>query len=114
MTREKRAHTRVARAVPVKVTIPVNDSDLVIQTKNISCSGALCVADRKVDPMTKVVITMLLPQHNDLPSTKIVCNGVIVRVEEDKTTGLFDLGIFFNDIREKERAKLEHYIEHYA
>jgi len=114
MTREKRAHTRVDRAVPVKVNIPVNDSDLVIQTKNISCSGALCVADRHVELMTKVVITMLLPQHNDLPSAKIVCNGVVVRAEEDITTGMCDLGIFFNDIREKERAKLEHYISHYV
>ena len=110
MTREQRAHTRVSRAVPVKVTIPVSDSDLVIQTKNISCSGALCVADRRVEPMTKVTITMLLPQHDDQPSEKIVCNGVVVRVEEDPTTGLYDLGVFFNDIREKERAKLEHYI----
>lgn len=114
MTREQRVHRRVAKELPLKVKIPVQSSDVVIQTQNLSCNGALCTCDRFIAPMTKVNVTMLLPPHGKHAAKKVCCSGVVVRIKEDKVTGLFNIGLFFNDIKEKERHKIEDFIEDYS
>lgn len=112
MVTDKRAFLRVNKTLPLKINIPIQEADLVIQTKDLSCNGALCTSDRFLAPMTKVSITMLLPAHKNHAATKISCKGVVVRVKEDPDSNTFLIGLFFNDIKEKERHKLEDYINH--
>lgn len=114
VSRDQRAHKRVAKELPLKVKIPIQSADVVIQTQNLSCSGALCTCDRFIAPMTKVNITMLLPPHGKRAAKKVTCTGVVVRIKEDKESGLFHIGLFFNDIKEKERHKIEDFIEDYS
>ena len=110
---EKRQFSRVAKTIPIKINIPVHDADIVIQTLNLSCNGALCKSDRFIAPMTKVSITMLLPARNGSAAKKVSCKGVVVRIKEDAGNDTFNVGLFFNDIKDKERIKLEDYIKHY-
>lgn len=113
-SRDQRAHQRVAKKLPLKVKIPIQSADVVIETMNLSCNGALCTCDRFIAPMTKVNITMLLPSHGKRAAKKVSCSGVVVRIKEDKETGLFSIGLFFNDIKDKERHKIEDFIDGYS
>jgi len=66
--------------------------------------------------MTKLKITLLLPEklkNLKEKSQKVNCVGVVVRTEESTQKGQYDVAIFFEQIREKERSKLEDYINHH-
>ena len=66
--------------------------------------------------MTKLKITLLLPEKEKSPkekSQKVNCIGVVVRAEESSQKGHYDIAIFFEQIREREKSKLEDYINHH-
>jgi len=113
-TVERRQYPRVKRTIPIKVKIP--GTDLVTQTKDISCLGAFCSVKYSIPLMTKLSITLLLPEHkkmnNRIPH-KITCQGVIVRSEESPKDNLFHIAIFFTQIREKDKSLLENFITHH-
>ncbi len=111
---ERRQSPRVKKTVPIKVKVP--GIDLVTQTKDISSLGAFCSVKQSIPLMTKLSITLLLPEHkkenNKIPH-KIACQGVIVRSEESPKDNLFHIAIFFTQIREKDKSLLESFIEHH-
>jgi len=113
-TVERRQSPRVKKTIPIKVKIP--GTDLVAQTKDISSLGAFCSIKQNIPLMTKLGITLLLPEHkkvnNKIPH-KITCQGVILRSEESPKDNLFHIAIFFTQIREKDRLLLESFIEHH-
>lgn len=110
MIAERRSSPRVKKVLPLKVRIPVQDADIVIRTSDISCNGAFCCTEQFIAPMTRLDITMLIPRQSNKEAIKVTCKGIVVRVKEDARSKLFNIGIFFTDIKEKERRKLEDYI----
>jgi len=115
MVKERRRYPRIEKTIPLKVS--AGNFDLVTQTKNISCNGAYCIMNRTLPLMTKLQITLLLPEKNKKKkencSLKIKCMGVVVRSQKDTASKKerFKTAIFFEQIREKERGKLEEYID---
>lgn len=114
MINERRRYPRIKKNVPLKVS--AQGYDIVTQTKNISCNGAYCSLNTYVPLMTKLKITLLLSEKNSTnreKSKKVHCVGVVVRIEESNKKGTFDAAIYFEQIREKEKLKLEEYLSYH-
>ncbi|MBU1998418.1 MAG: PilZ domain-containing protein [Candidatus Omnitrophota bacterium] len=105
MKSERRRHTRIDTALPIRLA--VNGYDFSTSTKNLSCVGAYCLINKYIPPFTKVSVKMMLPIKNEYCDAK--CTGVIVRTE-DEPAGGFNIAIFFNGIRDITRQKISRYI----
>lgn len=113
---ERRKYPRVEAFLPLKITSA--DYDIVTETKNISASGAYCTVDEPLPLMTKLSIIILLPfKHNSGGERgknikKINCGGAVVRKETVRDNGkhLYRVGIFFNEISDKDRKVIVSYI----
>jgi hypothetical protein len=111
--KEKRLHPRVSGALPIKISSDSN-IDLVTETHNISASGVFCAVESPIDEMTKINIVLLVPvRKNTVKSVKkINCKGVVVRNTHvpDNGKNPYWVGIFFNDIKDKDRKIIHDYI----
>mgnify|MGYP001577182158 CR=1 FL=1 len=110
---ERRSHPRIEKNVPLK--IKDDRFDIVTETKNISCSGAYCIVNQYLAPMTKVAITLLIPipkSDNKTVIKKIKCQGVVVRTEPNFQTkdGEYKIAIFFNQIGRKDMQDISSYV----
>ena len=110
---ERRSHPRIEKNVPLK--IKDDQFDIVTETKNISCSGAYCIVNQYLSPMTKVAITLLIPipkSDNKATIKKINCQGVVVRTEPNFQTkdGEYKIAIFFNQIGGKDMQDISSYV----
>ena len=109
-SQERRTAPRIVHEVPVTIRHP--EGEFVVQTKNLSTSGAYCVFKRFVPPMTKLEIHLQIPANPHAKS--IACQGVVVRVDPphaDPNRRHYDVAIFFSDIQPAERASLTAYIQ---
>ncbi|MEI6438210.1 MAG: PilZ domain-containing protein [Candidatus Omnitrophota bacterium] len=108
---EKRRYPRIEHSVPVK--IGAVDADLVTATRNISRSGVYCRVDKYLEPMTKLKITLMLPvkKEGKVATRKIVCSGVIVRVENIPFEDAFNIAIFFNEIKPSDSRALADHVQ---
>lgn len=110
--KERRVHPRIDHHLPLKVSD--SEFDLVTKTINISASGAYCSVDRPLAPMTKLNMVVLIPVKKSGSKTvkKINCGGIVVRREQVADNGkhAWRVGIFFNDIKDKDRKVLASYV----
>lgn len=110
MTQERRAAPRVAE----RITLAVTDDKTTLQTetKNLSASGAYCLLDQFVAPMTKLQLQFELP--GGLRRAKIRCSGVVVRVEPlvtEAVHGRYHVAIFFTDLSDRDRASISRFVK---
>jgi len=110
---EKRSYPRIEGNLALKLC--ASDCDLVTETKNISASGAYCAVNRKIEPMTKLDMVLLVPlisKVNHKNVKKINCKGVVVRSDyiQDNGKQSYCLGIYFSEIKETDRRILSAYI----
>ena len=114
MTQEKRSAPRIAK----QIRFAINDGTSIIQaeTKNLSISGAYCLIDKFIAPMTKLEIRFELP-HKPRPA-KIRLTGVVVRVEpvvSANQMGKYNMAIFFSDLSGHDREAIAAFVrEHLA
>ncbi|MDP1853743.1 MAG: PilZ domain-containing protein [Candidatus Omnitrophota bacterium] len=108
---ERRRSIRVESILPLRLKTP--DFDIVTSTRNISSVGAYCQTDKYVAPMTKLDITLILnhgyAQGSNVTGTKVKCRGVVVRTEQNENK--YNLAVFFNDISESEKEKINKFIK---
>jgi hypothetical protein len=109
---ERRQYPRVLKAIPLKLSDA--EFDVLTETKNISGSGVYCSIDKSLPVMSKLAIVLLVPIHKNKQKVikKITCQGIVVRKEYVKDNGKhsYHVGIFFNDITDKDRKILVSYI----
>lgn len=110
---ERRLYPRIRHTVPIRVA--VDGYDFMTSTEDISCVGTYCHVKKYVPPFTRVLVRLTLPVMMDEKSTyfDVACKGVIVRAEDDETGGGFNIAIFFNDIKDRERKKIAQYINQF-
>ena len=110
---ERRQYPRVKGEIPVK--IQQEDGDMVTETENISRSGAYCRVNRYVKPMTKLKISLLLPMKRmgKNLTTKISCEGIVVRAEPVEGDDFYHAAIFFNNISQKDSDSIAEYVNYY-
>ena len=87
-----------------------------VESINVSANGVYFSSPKFIAPLTKLQITLLLPESSDPQSTKkheVVCDGVVVRTEpEEPQEGIdsYDIACYFTNIPEAGREHLEAYI----
>jgi c-di-GMP-binding flagellar brake protein YcgR len=109
---ERRRDLRIHGILPLKLSH--SECDILTETKNISVSGAYCSVDKPLEVMTKVNIVLLLPFKKNKTKTvkKVNCKGVVVRKDYVKSDSKhpYHVGIYFNDISERDKKTLQAYI----
>ena len=108
---ERRRHLRLEQTIPLKISS--GDVDIVTETKNLSCSGALCHILKFIAPMTKLKVHLLLPLkvNNKIVTKRISCQGVVVRSESAVSQDYFHTAIFFSDISPRDIQIIHEFVE---
>jgi len=111
--KERRKSPRINKVLSVKLSDP--EFDILTETKNISSTGAYCPVNRKLAPMTKIQMVLLIPikKNRSKLIKKINCQGVVVRLENIKDSEKYPYraGIFFNQIDDSDKKALRFYIQ---
>lgn len=107
---EKRKTPRVEEKLPIKIM--EGDHGIVVETKNISASGAYLITDKPMPLMSKVMVTLLIPECEG-KNNKVQCGGTVVRTApttlNNKT--LYETAIFFDDITEKAKNMISRHVK---
>ena len=108
---ERRRHPRLEKSIALKISS--GDFDIVTETKNLSGSGALCMVDKFITPMTKLKLNFILPikRNKKVVSKRITCEGVVVRSEAAVDQELFQTAIFFSDISPKDSQTIHEFVD---
>jgi c-di-GMP-binding flagellar brake protein YcgR len=113
-TEERRKYKRVKGDVALSINDTVNN--LITESLDISVSGVSCKVSKKIPLMSKVVITLLLPRSGakgKKAMNKVICEGVVVRIESIKDEpSHYLVGIFFKGIDKQEEKALEKYVSY--
>ena len=114
LTEERRKHKRIQG----DIALSINDtqSNLISESLDISVSGVSCKVHQKMVLMSNVILTLMLPSvgfKGKKTVNKIVCQGVVVRVERIKgEPSYYTTVIFFADIKKQGRKALEKYVNY--
>ncbi len=108
---DRRKHPRTEGNIPVKIYS--DDFDVVTETKNLSRAGVYCQVDKYIEPMTKLNIHLLLSCKKDgkITTKKVSCQGVIVRTESVPGTDIFNVAIYFNEIKARDAENIADFVE---
>ena len=106
---DRRKYPRKSRRLPLDLT--TDDSNTIVgDSINLSCNGAYCQVPKHIATMTKLKVVIALPSEDD-EADNIECSGVVVRAEGyPPNSDLYHLAIYFNEIGEFERQRLENYL----
>ena len=87
--------------------------DIVTETKNLSRTGAFCLVNRYISPMTRLKLHLLLPlkRNNKVVTKRISCEGVVVRSESAVDQDSFQMAIFFSDIAPRDGQVIHEFVE---
>ncbi|MFH1577591.1 MAG: PilZ domain-containing protein [Candidatus Omnitrophota bacterium] len=113
-SQERRRYPRIARQIPLR--IKHEDYDFVSQTRDISCLGAYCTVNKHIPVFSIISIILLLPLQKNRKNTcaSVRCKGVVVRIEKDpKAHNQYNIAIYFNNLRQSDKAKLSQYVQQY-
>jgi len=111
---ERRRSPRVKRQVPLKIKL--DGYDLIGQTHDLSCIGAYCTVNKYIPPFSLISIILLLPLkiNNRNRIINLHCQGVVVRTEENpQSNKKYNIAIYFNRLRQPDKAKLSQYVQQY-
>lgn len=107
---EKRKTPRVEEKLPIKIM--EGESGIIVETKNVSASGAYLVMDKPMPLMSKVMVILLIPECEG-KNNKVRCGGTVVRTYpttlNDKT--FYETAIFFDDITEKSKNIISKHVK---
>ena len=108
---ERRQAPRISERVSIAIT---GDGQVwQAQTKDLSTSGAYCLLDQFIPPMTKLQLQFELP--DGAKRTRIEGTGVVVRAEPVVTSdshGQYSIAIYFSDMSERHRAAISKFVSH--
>ncbi len=110
--KERRKNVRVDKNVPLKI-FSIDKYDTILETKNISASGAYCGLDFKIPEMTKLQVTLLIPSSDKIQAKKVNCEGVVVRVEKKSHNDKYNVAIYFSKINKSDKKFIEQYVRHH-
>ena len=108
---EKRRHPRLESNIPVKISS--DHGDILTETRNLSCSGAFCRVDQRLEPMTKLKVHLLLPlrKSDKVITKKITCQAVVVRTQAVAGEEYYETAIYFSDIAPKDSRTIHEFVE---
>jgi c-di-GMP-binding flagellar brake protein YcgR len=110
MPSERRRAPRVAERVTI--TVRADGPPVEAETKNLSATGAYCLVDRFVPPMTKLDLRFELPQPSG--HARVHCQGVVVRMEPviaSPEQGRYHMAIYFTTLSTRDRQAITRYVQ---
>lgn len=113
MTSQERRH---AVRAPAKLAMEIKlGSDMAAaETINVSANGVYFSSSTHIAPLTRVQVTLMLPDASGKGGTReVVCDGVVVRIEPEApraAAGDYEVACYFTSISERDREDLEAYI----
>jgi hypothetical protein len=110
---DRRQYPRVDNQLPMRIS--ANGYDFQTNTHNISAMGAYCHIEKYIPPFTRLGLHICLPikEHNGAKELTVECSGVVVRTEDDASTGGFNIAIYFDRIRENSKNKIALYLSQF-
>lgn len=107
---EKRKTPRAEEKLPIKIM--EGEHGIVVETKNISASGAYLVTDKPMSLMSKVMVVLLIPEC-DGKNNKVQCGGTIVRTTPIRVNNktFYETAVFFDDITEKTKNIISRHLK---
>ncbi|RMH74012.1 MAG: PilZ domain-containing protein [Gemmatimonadetes bacterium] len=115
---DRRNYVRFEAHFPIRLGDPEVDSPST-HTINVSAGGAYCRIPQYISPLTKLMVTMLvpLPQETGTVQQEVIqCEAIAVWVDpevETDDTEEYNLGLWFSSISATDRRKIARYIEHH-
>jgi len=111
---EKRKVPRSSRGFPIR--LESHESGITNRVLNVSTSGILCGTVMQIETMSKVGMTLFLPEQDESNGDhhEIECEGVVVRSEEQSRLGadpVYHLAIFFTKISDEDRKRIARHVE---
>ena len=113
---ENRTSTRQIAQLPVSLKGLVWEQ-MQAKTLNMSEGGAYCNINHFIAPMTKMMVTLVLPLHkknDDIHEETIRCEAVVVHInpeEESRSTKNYEVGLWFSDLKNGDKKKIKRYLE---
>lgn len=115
---ERRATQRADARLSMRVEVgPLGDesTQIVTESQNISSSGVYCHSAHYLAPLSKVAVTIVLPQFGPMKSRAemLKCEGVVVRCEQlpGRRIGRpYELACAFTDLDDERRRVLADFV----
>lgn len=117
MTDDKRRHPRVARSIRVR---SFSREAVELETIDLSAGGFFCTAPAFLPPMTKMAVSLVLPQPwPSEPKGEQVVNGeaIVVRTEPPAPASAangYRVALFFSRMEESDRQRLLRFLANHA
>ncbi|MEE9268816.1 MAG: PilZ domain-containing protein [Candidatus Krumholzibacteria bacterium] len=114
---ERRREIRAPARLAMEVKLSGRDYERV-ESINVSANGVYFSSPQHIAPLTKLGITLILPENTDGTSGEgheVFCEGVVVRVDPETPSDNqddYEIACFFTSISEKDKGFLESYILH--
>jgi len=86
------------------------------ETINVSANGVYFVSKTHIAPLTRLQITLMLPERGEGPKPalrEVVCDGVVVRTDPDTPMpnhDAYEIACYFTSISGTDKDMLESYI----
>lgn len=113
--KDKRRHPRIVQRLRIRSR---GEDMLELETIDLSAGGFSCTSPVHLAPMTKVALSLILPQTRIEPTQRErVVNGeaVVVRAEPSAGTASngdpFRLALFFSHMEEEDRQLLQEFLK---
>jgi len=117
MREEKRRHPRVAKRIRVRSS---SREAVELETIDLSAGGFFCTAPAFLPPMTKMAVSLVLPQPASVAAKgELVVNGeaIVVRTEPPlpaRGANGYRIALFFSRMEETDRQKLLGFLESHS
>ena len=113
---ERRKYPRIEKAL--SIILKGDIFTLTTETKNLSCSGVYCQVSRPVPELSKLAVTLLVPEMGQkaVGLHEIHCRGAVVRSErilrENGSPAKYFIAIYFTKLNPRDRGKIGEYVSH--
>lgn len=101
--RERRRGKRIKAPIKFKIIPEDASHDINGTTKDLSCVGASCTMNQPINEMTRLRLTLNLPEDD------VIFDGVVVRCERLKDDN-YEVGIYFSSIDMGVRKKIDDFV----
>jgi hypothetical protein len=116
-SKERRSKPRVRAGLAAQFSDESGGSALAAETIDLSVAGVCCRLPSAVEPLTKVKITLLVPDPRARKQTKtavVTVEGIVVRSEPtalEKGTPSYEIACAFTALKDKDRKILQSYVD---
>lgn len=116
--RERRGSERADAKLSMRVEAGAGAGSphIVTESQNISSSGIYCLASHYLAPLSKVMLTIVLPRvpgSEGVPQELLKCDSIVVRCDQrtaDRSGTPYELACMFTGLEPDQRRRVEEFV----